>query len=168
MRRALGPAAVALAAVAAFVVLELASGTSNSPGSRRAAPALPPAALIGRPVSISDLRGKPAVVNFWASWCKPCREEAPQLRRLSRTLHGSARIVGVDYTDDAGSGRDFARRYGWDFPLLRDPNGTYGDRYQLNGLPATAVLDAKGRIASLLKGPQTVATLRSALAEARS
>ena len=156
------------AVIAVFVVIELLSGSSSDSGSRPQAPPLPPTALTGKPVTLADLRGEPALVNFWASWCGPCRKEAPELQRFSHTLHGNARLVGVDFTDDAGSARAFARQAGWSYPLLRDPNGTYGDRYHLNGLPATAVLDAKGRIVALLKGPQSVDTLQAALAGARS
>jgi thiol-disulfide isomerase/thioredoxin len=156
------------AVIAVFVIVEVLSGSSGNSGSRRDAPPLPPTPLTGRAIRLANLRGKPALINFWASWCGPCRKEAPELRRFSRTLHGRARLVGVDYTDDAGSARAFARQAGWDYPLLRDPNGTYGDRYGLNGLPATAVLDSKGRIVAVLKGPQSVETLRAALAEARS
>ena len=168
MRRARGPVLAVTAVIAAFVIVEVLSGSSADEGSRRPAPALPPTPLTGKPVNLAELRGKPALINFWASWCGPCRKEAPELRRFSRTLDGKARLVGVDYTDDAATARAFARQAGWAYPLLRDPNGTYGDRYGLNGLPATAVLDPKGRIVALLKGPQSVETLQAALADARS
>jgi cytochrome c biogenesis protein CcmG, thiol:disulfide interchange protein DsbE len=156
------------AVIVVFVIIEVLSGTSRDSGSRRAAPPLPPTPLTGKAITLAQLRGKPALINFWASWCGPCRKEAPELQRFSRTLGGKARLVGVDYTDDAASARAFARQAGWAYPLLRDPNGTYGDRYGLNGLPATAVLDPKGRIVAVLKGPQSVATLQAALADARS
>jgi cytochrome c biogenesis protein CcmG, thiol:disulfide interchange protein DsbE len=162
-----GTALVVVAVVAAFVLVEVLSGSSGK-SSGRPAPPLPPTALRGKPVTLADLRGRPALVNFWASWCEPCRKEAPELQRFSHTLDGKASLVGVDYTDDAGSARSFARKAGWGYPLLRDPNGTYGDRYGLSGLPSTAVLDPKGRIVEVLRGPQTEATLRDALAAARS
>jgi cytochrome c biogenesis protein CcmG/thiol:disulfide interchange protein DsbE len=162
-----GTALAVIGVVAAFVLIEIFSGSSGTTAGKPAPP-LPPTALRGKPVTLSQLRGKPALINFWASWCEPCRKEAPELQRFSRSLHGEAALVGVDYTDDAPSARAFASKAGWRYPLLRDPNGTYGDRYGLNGLPATAVLDAKGKIVTVLKGPQTAATLRSALDNARS
>jgi cytochrome c biogenesis protein CcmG/thiol:disulfide interchange protein DsbE len=168
MRRARGPVIAVAAVIAVFVIIEVLSGSSGSSGGRPKASPLPPTPLTGRAISLADLRGKPALINFWASWCGPCRQEAPELRRFSRTLDGKARLVGVDYTDEASSARAFARQAGWDYPLLRDPNGTYGDRYGLPGLPATAVLDSRGRVVALLKGPQSVEKLRAALAEARS
>ncbi len=103
------------------------------------------------------------MVNFWASWCEPCRQEAPELERLNRSLHGEAQLVGVDYTDRAGNARDFIRKYGWTFPVLSDPDGIYGARYRFSGLPTTIVLDSQGRIVETLRGPQTAADLRQAL-----
>src|SRR2546423_9550282 len=131
MRGAGGRVLAVAGFIAVFVIVELLSGSPGNPGSRQKAPPLPPTPLTGRAISLADLRGKPALINFWASWCGPCRKEAPELRRFSRTLHGSARLVGVDYTDDVASARAFARQAGWGYPLLRDPNGTYGDRYGL-------------------------------------
>jgi cytochrome c biogenesis protein CcmG/thiol:disulfide interchange protein DsbE len=113
--------------------------------------------------SLASLRGKPALINFWASWCEPCREEAPELERFARSLHGEGRLVGVDYTDQTDGGREFVRRYGWTFPILSDPDGVYGARYRFSGLPTTVVLDPRGRIVETLRGPQSAADLRAAL-----
>jgi cytochrome c biogenesis protein CcmG, thiol:disulfide interchange protein DsbE len=114
-------------------------------------------------VTLVGLRGKPAVVNVWASWCGPCRQEAPQLERFAASLRGRARLVGVDWSDGLDGARAFVRLYGWTFPVLRDPQGTVGDRYGLWGLPTTFVLDSGGRIVERLPGPQTEAGLREAL-----
>jgi thiol-disulfide isomerase/thioredoxin len=113
-------------------------------------------------VTVADLRGRPAVVNFWASWCAPCRKEAAVLRRLA---DAGVRVVAVDWGDDAAAARAFVRRHGWKFPVLRDRTNTIGDDYRLVGLPTTFVLDRRGRIAATLRGPQTVASIRRALAE---
>ena len=75
-----------LAAVAGLVIAELA--TSDSGGSDRAAPGCPRQVLRGPRVDLASLRGQPALVNFWASWCTPCKEEAPELERLARALGG--------------------------------------------------------------------------------
>jgi cytochrome c biogenesis protein CcmG/thiol:disulfide interchange protein DsbE len=160
-RRSVRIALIVLAAAAAIAVAELASGGGGNTG--RPAPALPRAALVPPAVTLADLRSKPAVVNFWASWCEPCRQEAPQLERFARSLHGRARLVGVDWNDGLAAARAFVRRYGWSFPVLRDPAGTVGDRYGLSGLPTTFVLDSAGRIVERLPGPQSAASLREAL-----
>ena len=153
--------ALAVAGLIAFEALTSGSGQIGKP-----APPLPPAVLNPPRVRVEELRGKPAVITFWASWCDPCRKEAPEIERFSRSMRGAAAVVGVDYTDSEGSARSFLRRYGWTFPVLSDPNGTYGDRYGLVGLPTTVVLDAGGRIVETLRGPQTESSLRTALGAA--
>ncbi len=156
-------AVVAVVGLIAFEVL-----AAGSDGKAKPAPALPAAVLQAPRATLAGLRGKPALINFWASWCDPCRKEAPELERFERSLHGTARLVGVDYTDQAGAARGFIHRYGWTFPVLSDPNGTYGARYEFSGLPTTVVLDPRGRIVQTLRGPQTLADLRGALESART
>ena len=159
MRRALP--ILAVVAVVGLIVFEIASAGSG--GKPKSAPPLPSAVLQAPKATLAGLRGKPALINFWASWCEPCRKEAPELEQLSRSLHGAARLVGVDYTDRSDSARDFIHRYGWTFPVLSDPDGIYGARYRFSGLPTTVVLDSRGRIVETLRGPQTAADLRQAL-----
>lgn len=172
MRRAwrAGPrarwAAVALLVVAALAVAELASG-GGSAKTGRAAPALPAKPLRGPAVDLAALRGKPALIDFFASWCAPCAEEAPTLRRLSAALGGRAHIVAIDWDDAGGPARAFVRRHGWAFPVLADPAGTVGERYGVTtGLPTSFVLDPQGRIVRVFLGPQSEARLRQALLEA--
>jgi cytochrome c biogenesis protein CcmG, thiol:disulfide interchange protein DsbE len=159
VRRAVPILAVAL--VAGLIVFEVASTGSDS--KPQPAPPLPTAVLQPPQATLAGLRGKPALINFWASWCEPCRKEAPELERLNRSLRGAAGLVGVDYTDVSGNARDFIDQYGWTFPVLSDPDGIYGARYHFSGLPTTVVLDSQGRIAATLRGPQTAADLRQAL-----
>jgi thiol-disulfide isomerase/thioredoxin len=163
MRRFIVPAGVLAAVIVALVVAELLSGSSSS-SKPRLAPPLPPAVLVPPKQTVATLRGKPAFVTFWASWCEPCKKEAPDLQRFSQSLGGRGKLIGVDYTDSSKSARAFIGDQGWTFPILSDPQGTYGDRYGLTGLPRTAVIDARGRIVELLRGPQTVKSLREALA----
>ncbi len=165
MRRALLPA-VAVLAVAALIVFEIATAGPTDDFAKLA-PALPTRVLRPPKTTLADLRGKPALINFWASWCDPCREEAPELQRLNRSLNGSARLVGVDYTDQEGGARSFIREYDWTFPVLSDPDGVFGARYGFSGLPTTIVLDSRGGIVETLRGPQTEADFRAALDAAR-
>src|SRR6478752_9065463 len=103
----------ALLGVVAFAVFGLA-GKSTPAG--RVAPALPREHLSGADVRLASLRGRPAVVTFWASWCEPCVQEAPALERFSRGLHGRGTLVGVNWGDTSKSAaRAFIRRYGWSF-----------------------------------------------------
>ena len=159
--RALVLWAVALLAVAALVVFGLA-GSKGRIG--RTAPALPRESLSGAPVTLAALRGHPALVTFWASWCGPCAHEAPALESFSKGLHGRATLVGVNWSDPVlANARGFVKRYGWTFSNLRDPEGTVGLSYGVTGLPTTFVLDSSGRVRATLRGPQTQQTLQTAL-----
>jgi peroxiredoxin len=158
--------AVAGLVVAALVVAELVSG-GGSEETGRAAPPLPTKALRGPGTSLAELRGKPALVDFFASWCDPCAEEAPTLRKLSAAVAGKATVVAVDWDDATGPARAFVRKHGWTFPVLADTSGTVGESYGVTvGLPTSFVLDPEGRIVATFRGPQSVATLRRALLEA--
>jgi thiol-disulfide isomerase/thioredoxin len=153
---------VVVAIVAVLVGVELLSGSSDS-GPGKPAPQLPTTVLVPPAVHLDSLRGKPAAINFWASWCEPCRREAPELERLNRSLHGSASIVGVDWTDGLDSARAFIREHHMTYPDLRDQDGVVGQRYGLIGLPTTFILDSHGTISDVLRGPQTAQTVRRAL-----
>jgi cytochrome c biogenesis protein CcmG, thiol:disulfide interchange protein DsbE len=157
-------ALVVVGVIAALVLLVVLSGTSDSGG--KPAPQLPTEVLVPPRQTLATLRGEPAAINFWASWCGPCRKESPDLQRLYGSLHGSAGLVGVDYSDAAGSARDFIREFNLTYPMLRDPDGKVGDRYGVTGLPATAIIDSRGRIVELLRGPQSAETVRQALHDA--
>jgi cytochrome c biogenesis protein CcmG/thiol:disulfide interchange protein DsbE len=152
-----------LAAVVAFVAFGLAPSGGNE---GRPAPALPLAQLSGAPVTLATLRGHPVLVDFWASWCEPCEQEAPVLERFSQSLHGRATLVGVNWEDlSLRSARKFIRSHGWTFPNLRDPNGTVGREYGITSfLPTAFVIDSSGRLRETLRGPQTQQTLSKALA----
>lgn len=158
MRRALAPLALAVAAIAAVLL----SGGNGSP-SRRAAPPLPAQALLGPRVMLATLRGRPAFVNFFASWCGPCAAEAGSLREFARRHSGRVAVVGVDWADGVAQARRFLSQHDVSYPVLRDASGDAGGRYGLLGLPTTYVLDAGGRIAAVLTGQQTLPRLERAL-----
>jgi cytochrome c biogenesis protein CcmG/thiol:disulfide interchange protein DsbE len=155
-----------LAVVGAVIGVEVLSGTSNGPGTGKPASPLPTSVLVPPKVTLASLRGKPAAINFWASWCDPCREEASGLERLARSLHGRARLVGVDWTDGLSGARSYVRQYHWTFPNLRDPDGVVGNSFGIQGLPMTFILDSQGTITDVLRGPQSLESLRQALSSA--
>jgi cytochrome c biogenesis protein CcmG, thiol:disulfide interchange protein DsbE len=159
--RAIGLAVLgcAIAAVVAAELLTAGGGTGPRP-----APQLPRQVLAGSRVDLASLRGKPAIVNFWASWCPPCRQEAPELKRFDKTLGGKANLVGVDWNDTTDNAKKFIAESGWRYPILRDPSLAVGTAYGLSGMPTTFVLNANGDIVETLQGPQTAASLRQALA----
>jgi cytochrome c biogenesis protein CcmG, thiol:disulfide interchange protein DsbE len=134
-RRRLGIGLVAVAAIVAVVAVEIA--TSGSSAEKRAAPELPSQVLKGPRVDLAALRGKPALINFWASWCDPCRDEAPELERFARSLDGRGRLVGVDWNDRTDNALAFIREFGLTYPILRDSSQQVGTAYGLSGLPTT-------------------------------
>ena len=114
-------------------------------------------------MTLASLRGKPVLVNFWASWCGPCVSEAPALERFAAA---GGRLVAVDWSDGLGAARAFVRSRRWTFPVLADPDGNVGRNWGVEDLPTTFVLDAQGHIVSTLHGAQSVAELRRAIANA--
>ena len=153
-----------VAVVGGLVAAEIA--TSGSGASKEPAPELPSQVLRGPKVELASLRGKPALINFWASWCTPCKDEAPELERLAGSLHGQGRLVGIDWNDTTANATAFIREHLLTYPILRDGSNEVGDRYGLTGLPTTFVLDSHGQIVQTLRGPQDAATLREALQSA--
>lgn len=155
-------------AVVVLVVLAVFGLSSSKNSIGRAAPALPADRLSGKSVSLASLRGRPALVVFWASWCTPCEQEAPALERFAHGLNGTATLVGVNWSDPSLTGaKAFVKRFGWTFPNLRDPDETSGQKYGVSGLPTTYAIDSSGHIRDTLRGPQTQASLTRALAAAR-
>lgn len=155
MKRWLALAAVALAV---GIGAELLSGKADD--SARAAPPLPTTALQRPAVSVAGLRGKPALVAYFASWCGPCAEDAATLRRVAASVGGRARVVAVDWDDESAAGRAFVERHHWPFSVLADPSGSAGESYGIGGLPTSFVLDPEGRIVATLRGPQPAALVR--------
>ena len=99
-----------------------------------------------RPLSLSKLRGKVVVINFWASWCHECRPEMPALEQLHREFAGRGlAIVGVNARENSEAVRRYAKEVGLSFPLVLDPEGKINALYGVIGLPATFVIGRDGR-----------------------
>ena len=119
---------------------------------------LRPALDDGR-VTSSELRGRPFVVNFWASWCRPCKAEAPRLAAAARTHAGEVVFLGVDVQDFTSDARRFSREVDAPYVSVRDGgNKTYAD-YGLTGVPETYYVDARGRILGHTVGEVSAAEL---------
>jgi cytochrome c biogenesis protein CcmG, thiol:disulfide interchange protein DsbE len=105
--------------------------------------------------SLADYRGKVVVLNAWASWCKPCREESPLLERWHRRISrdGQGTVLGIDALDVDSDARDFVREYDLTYPMLRDPEGGSLIDYGVVGYPETFVIDRRGRIVAARRGP---------------
>jgi cytochrome c biogenesis protein CcmG, thiol:disulfide interchange protein DsbE len=117
-------------------------------------------------VSPSELRGRPVVINFWASWCVPCRHEAPRFTASARAHAGRVSFLGIDVQDLSSDARRFLRRYRIDYVSVRDGGGsTYSD-YGLTGVPETYWVDARGRIVSHYAGEVSRCQLEHGIAAA--
>jgi cytochrome c biogenesis protein CcmG/thiol:disulfide interchange protein DsbE len=147
------------------------ASSNNSAGSSGLAPCVAPPAgepvagglpevtldcLGGGPaVKLSQLRG-PLVINVWAQWCGPCREEAPYLAGLAKRAPGKVAVLGVDFADPRPElAIQFARDFGWSYPHLRDPDKLLGPELKLAGPPATVFVGADGVIRYVYRGPFT-------------
>ena len=108
--------------------------------------------LAQRELALEGLRSRPLVLNFWASWCIPCKEEAPQLNAAARAHAGSVVFLGIDVQDLAPDARRFLGREHVLYPSVRDGSGSVYDRYGLTGVPETYWLDARGRIVDHYSG----------------
>jgi cytochrome c biogenesis protein CcmG/thiol:disulfide interchange protein DsbE len=124
-------------------------------GERAPAPALRLPRLTGSgQVELSDYRGKIVVLNFWASWCEPCRAESPLLQRWhERISRRGGTVVGVDVLDVSSDAREFVREFGLTYPMLRDRDGDSQADFGVVAYPETVVIDAQGRIAAIERGP---------------
>lgn len=140
---------------------------SLAKGERRAAPGFELPRLAGRGTTeLSDYRGKVVVLNFWGSWCDPCRAESPLLERWHRRIarRGKGTLVGVDVLDNTPDAKAFIRRYGLTYPQLKDPEDGLRPKYGVAGVPETVVIDARGRIAAIKRGPVDEAFMRQKVA----
>ncbi|MCZ4102788.1 MULTISPECIES: TlpA family protein disulfide reductase [Streptomyces] len=134
---------------------------------RPAAPVLDGTTLTGEHLSTADWRGSVIVVNFWGSWCTPCRKEAPGLRRVAdETSRQGVRFVGVDVRDTPVAGLGFEHDFGITYPSFNDPATKLSLRFGSlapQATPSTYVFDRKGRIAAVFFGATTYDELYSAV-----
>ena len=129
-----------------FTPIKLGVASSGRSGIGDTAPTFQLNNPEGALVSLGDFRGKPVLVNFWATWCAPCRLEIPDLIKLQEEWGDSVTIVGVDLNEPADVVSAYARTMRMNYPLALDLDGSVTGAYKLTGLPETFFLDADGVI----------------------
>jgi cytochrome c biogenesis protein CcmG/thiol:disulfide interchange protein DsbE len=120
----------------------------------------------GAPVSLESLRGRPVVINFWATWCVPCFEEHAALTAAARTFR-EAQYLGVVYEDDDRKTQAFLAERGSSYPSLMDAEGRTAIAYGVFGVPETFFIDASGRIVDKYVGPLDRGTIADRIAKAK-
>jgi cytochrome c biogenesis protein CcmG/thiol:disulfide interchange protein DsbE len=161
-----GSIAISGAVVALLALLTYGVVTKGDEGSALAVGKPPPdkpLARLGGPGTrrIADYRGKWVLVNFWASWCEPCRAEAPLLEDFHRRNRDRRFLVlGIDSQDLTGDARRFVRQYNLSYPQLHDGDGSLSHDYKMTGFPESFLVDPRGNLALQRRGPLDDAYLR--------
>jgi cytochrome c biogenesis protein CcmG/thiol:disulfide interchange protein DsbE len=123
--------------------------------------------LVGKPAppfaEMEKFRGKPMVINFWATWCRPCWEEHPALTAASRAFGDRVQFLGVVFQDDETKIQDFLRQRGAAYPTVIDQGGKTAIAYGVGGIPETFFIDANGTIVAKYDGPLSPELLQSYL-----
>jgi thiol-disulfide isomerase/thioredoxin len=139
------------------------SGTRFAPEIGAQAPVFRTVAADGSTVSLDALAGRPVILNFWATWCGPCRVEMPELEALQTAAGDTIAVVGVNTGEALEDVLDWRDNYGLTFPLALDPAGNISTLYAIRGQPTTFLIAPNGEIVHIYYGPVSRATLEDAL-----
>ena len=140
-----------VALAAASGALQAAPSTAPTPG--QAAPDFALKSLEGQNLRLREQRGRVVLLNFWATWCGPCREEMPQLSRLQDKYRSAGLLMlGVNVDDDTANAATVASKLGVKFPVLLDTDKQVSKLYDISAMPSTVIIDRDGRVRHLHKG----------------
>ncbi len=117
-------------------------------------------------LSLADFKGKPVLLNFWATWCAPCKEELPLLEKTWKQEQAQGRDVvflGLDFQEGSSDAASFVRLYGISYQILLDTDGTATLQYGITGLPQTVFINRQGVVVSKVPGELSTKTLASGL-----
>ena len=120
----------------------------------------------GTSITLSELQGKPVIINFWATWCGPCVKEMPAFERLKDDFGDKIGIIAVNCGDDAETVKDFVEENGYTFPVVLDEEYSISMLYPTNSIPYTVVLDAEGKVAHISTGALDADTMYERYKEA--
>jgi len=122
--------------------------------------------LAGESFDLQGTRGRPTVVNFFASWCPPCNAEAPDLVAFAGA-HPEIAVVGVAVNDERGDTEAFVEKYGITYPVVYDPDGGSGSDWNVTGIPTTFFVDAQGEVRDTIVGAASAEQFEASLARAQ-
>lgn len=146
-------------------VVTLAGRPGSTPRLGEPAPDFTLATLDGQRLGLADLRGRPVLINFWASWCPPCRGEMPDLAQAAREYSDVGLVVlAVNLQEEPEAIQRYATNAGLSFPIALDRSGAVATRYNLTGLPTSFFIDRNGVVRDLNIGALTLKGLRGKLA----
>lgn len=143
----------------------------GQPAPKVVEPVLYPQAIAGARLGIAGLRGRVVVLSFFASWCAPCQSEAFDLEGFAWHEHvtrAKTTVLGVLFDDQDAAGVQFARDYGFTFPVVEDPGGTLANLFDVTSPPVTVVLSPDQKVSAVLEGAVTASQLARVVVEARS
>ena len=120
----------------------------------------------GSSITLSELQGKPVIINFWATWCGPCVKEMPAFERLKEDFGDKIGIIAVNCGDDAETVKDFVEENGYTFPVVLDEEYSISMLYPTNSIPYTVVLDAEGKVTHISTGALDADTMYERYKEA--
>ncbi len=156
---------LALLGLVAFQMRRNGPLAAGQVGEGEIAPEIVLPTFDGQIIKLSDLRGHVVVVNFWASWCKPCEQEAAELENTYRHYKNQGVVfLGVDYVDTEPEARAYLRRFDITYPNGPDLGTKASHAYRIRGVPETFVIDQDGVLRNLFVGPTTQAALQQAIA----
>ena len=169
-RLKLGAQALAVGLVAlllALLVWKLAKGSGKEAAIGKTAPDFT-LNRVGGPgkLQLASLRGKVVVLNFWASWCYPCNQEAPTLQAAAKRYGDRVVVLGVDVNDPKSDARKFARKFKLTYPLVHDNHNVTSPKYGLTGLPETFFIDRTGKLVGHVAAAIDAADLRDGVEQA--
>ena len=172
VRHKIASVVIAVCVAGSLAGIAVASSGSSS-GSGHPAKAADPVAptfsfpALGHPgqrVTLGNYSGRPLIVNFFASWCVPCKQETPLLARFYHTEQAKVALVGLDENDVVGNATSFTHSDGVSYPVGWDPQLSAADAYGVSALPQTFFLNSKHRIVDRIFGAVTLATLHKGIA----
>ncbi len=117
----------------------------------------------GARMQLADLRDKVVILDFWATWCGPCRMQAPILDRVARRHADDVVVLGINVGESPGLAQRYAQQEGLSYPILADVNGEAQELYEANTLPTVVVIDREGKVRSLVHGVMRESAVEKAI-----